>query len=63
MEDEGRLAPMAAELVDRVAAIVVALRRVLGVGVAHSRSLCTECYVRMEYFVRRTTYVSAFFGG
>jgi hypothetical protein len=38
MEDRGRLAPMAAELVDRLA-ILVAARRFPGTGVADSRSL------------------------
>jgi hypothetical protein len=38
MEDGGRLAPMADELVDRVA-ILVAVRRLRGMDVADSRSL------------------------
>jgi hypothetical protein len=46
MEDGGRLAPMAAELVDRLA-ILVAVRRFLGMGVADSRSLRSDNYVRM----------------
>jgi hypothetical protein len=56
LEDGGRLAPMAAELVDRLA-ILVAIRRFLSMGVADSRSLRSGCYVRMQHFVRRTTYV------
>jgi hypothetical protein len=38
VEDGGRLAPMAAELVDRLA-ILVAVRRFRGMGAADSRSL------------------------
>ena len=56
MEDAGRLAPMAAELVDRLAILVV-VRRFLGMDVADSRSLRSDCYVRMQHFVRRPTYV------
>jgi hypothetical protein len=56
MEDGGRLAPMAAELVDR-SAILVAARRFLGMDTADSRSLRSDCYVRMQHFVRRSTYV------
>jgi hypothetical protein len=64
MEDGGRLAPMAAELVDRLAILVV-VRRFLGIGVADSRSLRSYSHVRMQHFVRRTTSVSfsAFLGG
>jgi hypothetical protein len=47
---------MAAELVDRVA-ILVALRRFHGMVVADSRSLRSESYIRMQHFVRRTTYI------
>ena len=54
MEDGGRLAPMAAELVDRLA-ILVAVRRFPGMGVADSRSLRSDSYVRMQHFVRRPT--------
>jgi hypothetical protein len=54
MEDGGRLAPMAAELIDRMV-VLVAVRRFLGMGDADSRSLCSDCYVRMQHFVRRTT--------
>jgi hypothetical protein len=56
MEDGGRLAPMAAELVDRLA-ISVAVRRFPGMGAAESRSLRSDNYVRMQHIVRRTTYV------
>jgi hypothetical protein len=41
MENGGRLAPMAVELVDRLA-ILVAVRRFHGMGVADSRSLCFD---------------------
>jgi hypothetical protein len=51
MEDGGRLAPMATELVDRLA-ILVAVRRFLGMGADHSRSLRSVSYVRMHHFVR-----------
>jgi hypothetical protein len=56
MEDGGRFAPMAADLVDRLA-ILVALRRFPGMGAADSPSLRYESYVRMQYFVRQTTHV------
>jgi hypothetical protein len=57
MEDGGRLAPMAAELVDRLA-IVVGVRRFHGMGLADSRCfLRSDSYVRMHHFVRRYTYV------
>jgi hypothetical protein len=56
MEDEDRLAPMAAKLVDRLA-VLVAVRRFPGIGVVDSRSLCSDSYLRMHHFVRRTTYV------
>jgi hypothetical protein len=46
---------MAAELVDHLT-ILVAARRFLGMGDADSRSLRCDSYVRMERFVRRTTY-------
>jgi hypothetical protein len=45
---------MAAELVDRLAILVV-VRHFLGMGVVDSRSLCSHSYVRMKHFVRRTT--------
>jgi hypothetical protein len=54
LEDGGRLEPMAAELVDRLATLV-ALRRFPSTGVADSRSLRYESYVGMHHFVRRTT--------
>jgi hypothetical protein len=56
MEDEGRLAQMAAELVDRVA-ILVAFLCFFGMGDVGSCSLRSDSYVRMPHFVRRTTYV------
>jgi hypothetical protein len=56
MEDGGRLAPMAADLVDRLA-ILVDVRRFTGMGAAASRSLRYDIYVRMQHFVRRPTYV------
>jgi hypothetical protein len=56
MEDGGRLAPMAAELVDR-RDILVVVRRFPCMGVADSRSLRYESYVLMQHFVRRSTYV------
>jgi hypothetical protein len=54
MEDGGRLAPMAAELVNRLAILVV-VRRFSGMGAADSRSLRYDNYVRMQHFVRRST--------
>jgi hypothetical protein len=58
LEDGGRLAPMAAELVDRMS-ILVAVRQLPSMGAAHSRSMCYESYVRMQHFDRRsTTFVS-----
>jgi hypothetical protein len=56
MEDGDRLAPMAAELVDRLA-ISVAVRRFPGMGAADSRSLRFDSYIRMQHFVRRYTFV------
>jgi hypothetical protein len=56
MEDGGRLAPMAAELVDRLV-ILVAVRRFPGVGAADSRSLRSDSYVRMQHFDRRSAFV------
>jgi hypothetical protein len=56
LEDGGRLAPMAAEFVDRLA-ILMAIRRFLGMGVADSRSLHSDTYVRLQHFVRRTAFV------
>jgi hypothetical protein len=54
MEDGGRLAPMAVELVDRLAILVV-VRRFPSMGAADSRSLRYDTYVRMQHFVRRNT--------
>jgi hypothetical protein len=54
IEDGGRLAPMAAELVDRLA-ILVALRRFPSLGVADSCFLRFDSYVRMQHFIRRNT--------
>jgi hypothetical protein len=56
LEDGGRLAPMAAEMVDRMA-ILVAVRRFRGMSVADSRSLRSYSYVGVQHFVRRTTHV------
>ena len=56
MEDGGRLAPMAADSVDRLA-ILMAVRRFPCIGASESRSLCSDAYVRMQHFVRRTTSV------
>jgi hypothetical protein len=56
LEDGGRLAPMAADSVDRLA-ILMAVRRFPCIGASESRSLCSDTYVRMQHFVRRTTYV------
>jgi hypothetical protein len=56
MEDGGRLEPMAGELVDRVAILVV-VSRFPSMGVADSRSLRSDNYVCMQHFVRRSTYV------
>jgi hypothetical protein len=56
MEDGGRLAPMVAELVDRLA-ILVAVRRFHGMGAADSRSLRSDDYVRMQHIVRQFTYI------
>jgi hypothetical protein len=53
VENGGRLA---AELVDRLA-LLVAARRFPGMGAADSRSLHFDNYVRMQHFVRRSTYV------
>jgi hypothetical protein len=64
MEDGGRLAPIATELVDRLAILVV-VRRFPGMVAADSRSLRCDSYVRMQHFVRRSTYVPTIrlFGG
>jgi hypothetical protein len=55
LKDGGRLAPMAAGLVDRLA-VLVAVRRFRGMGAIDSRSLRSDIYVRMPH-VRRTTSV------
>jgi NAD-specific glutamate dehydrogenase len=47
---------MAAELVDRLA-ILVAVRRLCGMGAGDFRSLQSHTYVRIHHFVRRTIYV------
>jgi hypothetical protein len=62
MEDGGRLAPMTAELGDRMA-ISVAVRCFPSMGAADSRSLRSDNYVRMQHFVRRSISFSAFLGG
>jgi hypothetical protein len=54
MEDGGRLATMAADLVDRMATLV-AVRCFHGMGAAASRSLLYDRYIRMQHFFRRTT--------
>jgi hypothetical protein len=56
MEDGGRLAPLTAELVDRLA-VLMAVRPFLDMGHADSRSLRSDNYFRMQHFVRRPTYV------
>jgi hypothetical protein len=56
IEERGRLAPMAAELVDRQA-ILVAVRRFRGMGIANSRSLRFDSYVRLQHFVCRSNFV------
>jgi hypothetical protein len=45
-DDAGRLAPIAAELVDRMA-VLVAVRRFPSMGVADSRSLRFDSYIRI----------------
>jgi hypothetical protein len=54
MEHMGRLAQMADDLVDRMA-ILVAVRRFPGMGVADSQSLRFDNYVRTSHFACRTT--------
>jgi hypothetical protein len=56
LEDGSRLAPMAAELVDRLA-ILVAVRRFHGMGPWGPLTLVPCSYVRMQHFVRRSTSV------
>jgi hypothetical protein len=53
---------MAAELVDRLAILVV-VRRFLDMGAADSRSLRSNSYIRMQHFVRRSTVPFRRFGG
>jgi hypothetical protein len=53
--DDGRLAPMVAELVDRLA-ILVAVRCFPGMGAMDTRSLRSKTNARMQDFVRRSTY-------
>jgi hypothetical protein len=57
MEDGGRLTPMVGELFDR-SAILVVVRGFHGMGAADSRSFRFDSYVRMQHFVRRSTFVS-----
>jgi hypothetical protein len=52
LEDGGRLAHMAAKLVDRLA-ILVGVSRFYGMGGADSRSLCFDNYVRMQHVPHR----------
>jgi hypothetical protein len=54
LEEKGRSAPMAGELVERLA-ILVTVRRFHGMVVADSRSIRYDNYVRMQHFVRRST--------
>jgi hypothetical protein len=56
LEDGGRLASMAAELLDRLA-ILVKVRRFTGMGATDSRSFRSNGYVRIQHFVRRSTFV------
>jgi hypothetical protein len=56
MEDGGRVAPMAAELVDRLAILVV-VRRFPSMGAADSRSPRSDSYARMQHFACRSTSV------
>jgi hypothetical protein len=51
LEGGGRLAPMAVELVDRLA-ILVAVCRLCGMGAADSRSLHFDSRVFMQHFAR-----------
>jgi hypothetical protein len=54
LEDGGRLALMACELINRLA-ILVSVRGFHGMGAADSRSLRSDIYVRMHQFVCRST--------
>jgi hypothetical protein len=51
------LAHVAAELVDCLV-VLVAVRRLHGMGAVDSRSLRFDSYVDMQHFVLRTTFVS-----
>jgi Na+(H+)/acetate symporter ActP len=62
MEDGGRLAPMAAELVDRLAILVV-VRRFHGMGAADSRSLRLVMSVCNILFVELLMFLFDVFGG
>jgi hypothetical protein len=58
LEDEGRMAPKAAELVDRLATLVV-VRRFLGIGAVDSRSLRPDnYYVPLHHFCGRWGFFS-----
>jgi hypothetical protein len=48
---------MPTELAYRLLAILVAVRRFTSMGVAYSRSLHFDSYVRMQHFVRRSPFV------
>jgi hypothetical protein len=61
MDEGGRVAPMAAELVDRLS-ILVAVHRFLGTGAADSRSLQFENYATFRSSNSFCSF-SAFFGG
>jgi hypothetical protein len=63
LEDGGRLAPMAVELVDRLA-ILAAFRRFLGISAIDSRSLGSYIMSVCNFsFVELLRFVFAFFGG
>jgi hypothetical protein len=47
---------MAAELVDRLAILMI-VRRFPSMGATSCRSLRSDSYVRIQHFVRRTTFV------
>jgi hypothetical protein len=50
LEEGGKLAPMTVDLVERLAILVV-VRRFIGMGAADSRLLRSDSYVRMKEFV------------
>jgi hypothetical protein len=56
IDDGGRLAPLAIELVDRMVALV-AIRHFHGMDVVDCRSLRSGNYVRMQHFARRYYFV------